>query len=259
MPRTASPRHRSFAHLVFSALLWLIPTTLLAQELRIAVAANFVEAMQRIAADFTAQTGHQVVLSPGSSGRIYAQITAGAPYDLFFSADQAKPAALEQAGLIVPGSRFTYAVGGLALWSARPGFLDHGPRPLERGDFNRLALANPRLAPYGQAATEVLERLGLTASTEAKWVRGENIAHAYQYVATGNADLGFIALSQLRGSGHSGKGSYWVVPRALYSPIRQDAVQLLRARAKPSAEAFLRHMRGDGAAAIMAGLGYQRP
>jgi len=239
--------------------LWLIPAPLLAHDLHIAVAANFVEAMQRIAADFEAQTAHRVVLSSGSSGRIYAQIGNGAPYDLFFSADQAKPEALEQAGLVVPGSRFTYAVGGLALWTTHPGLLDDGPGPLERGEFNKLALANPLLAPYGQAAVETLEKLGLKASTEAKWVRGENIAHAYQYVSTGNADLGFIALSQLLGSGHAGTGSSWVVPTTLYSPIRQDAVQLLRAKANPAAEAFLRHMRGDNAAAIMAELGYQRP
>lgn len=254
-------RHLLFGRrrvLVALLLAWFAPLADAATA-HVAVASNFAGAMERIARAFEANSSHRVTLSTGSSGRIVAQIQRGAPYDLFLSADQAKPAALEQQGRIVADSRFTYAVGALALWSPRPGFVDDGPARLRSGEFNKLALANPTLAPYGQAAVEVLEALGLREATEAKWVRGENIAHAYQFVSTGNADLGFVALSQLLSDQHEGAGSTWVVPPALYRPIRQDAVLLERGVDNPAARALLEFLRGDTAAQIMAGLGYTKP
>lgn len=232
-------------------------STAAAEDVHAAVAANFAAAMKEIVVQFENKNAeHKVILSFGSSGKIFAQIRHGAPFQLFLSADQEKPAELEQAGLTVAGSRFTYAVGGLVLWSATPGFVDSSYANLKSGNFNKLSLANPKLAPYGAAAVEVLEALGLKTATESKWVMGENIAQAYQFAATGNADLGFVALSQVMDGGRVTTGSGWVIPSDLHTPIRQDAVLLKRGENSAGAKALLEFLRSDEARAIMRSSGY---
>lgn len=225
-----------------------------AAEVQVAVASNFTAPMQRIAAEFERDTGHRARLAFGSSGKFYSQIRNGAPFQVFLSADAETPARLEQDGLAVPGSRFTYAVGTLVLWSATPGYVDGEGAVLRQGGFRHLALANPRHAPYGRAAVEALERLGL--QLQPKFVQGENIAQAHQFVATGNAELGFVALSQVLRDGRIGTGSAWVVPASLHGPIRQDAVLLAAGRGNAAAEALVRYLRGEKARAVIRAFGY---
>lgn len=227
-----------------------------ADTVTVAVASNFTAPMSDIAAAFERETGHEVRLAFGSSGKIVAQIRQGAPFDAFFSADQAKPEALQTLGLAVPDSRFTYAIGALALWSSRPDLPLEGAGVLRQGDYHKLALANPRLAPYGEAAVEVLDGLALTESTRPHWVQGENIAQTYQFVRTGNATLGFVALSQIMTEGDVRSGSVWIVPDDLHSPIRQDAVLLRRGEDNDGARAFMDYMRGEDARAIIHDYGY---
>ncbi|MCW8193740.1 molybdate ABC transporter substrate-binding protein [Proteobacteria bacterium 005FR1] len=227
-----------------------------AEQIHAAVAANFMAPMKELVAQFEKDSGHKVSLSFGSSGKIFAQIQHGAPFQVFFSADQAKAKALEDAGLVVPGSRFTYAIGALALWSAQPDFVGKSYARLKDGDFNKLALANPKLAPYGAAAVNVLEALQLKQGTRSKWVQGENIAQTYQFVATGNADLGFVALSQIMDKGKIREGSAWIVPSEFHSPIRQDAVLLKSAENSAGAKALLDYLRGDEAHSIIHAYGY---
>lgn len=247
----------------FKKLPWLILGCLaanqaVAEEVHAAVAANFTEAMKSVVERFEAETGHEVVLSFGSSGKLLAQIQNGAPFEVFLSADQAKPEALEKVGAVVESSRFTYAVGALALWSTMPGFIENDYSRLTSGDFNKLALANPKLAPYGLAATQVLDALDLSESTQSKWVQGENIAQTYQFVATGNANLGFVALSQIMSDGHVNEGSSWIVPSELYRPIRQDAVLLERGADNEAAKALLDYLKNSTAAhEIIHSYGYQ--
>lgn len=227
-----------------------------AAEVKVAVAANFTAPMQQIAAQFERDTGHRAQLAFGSSGKLYAQIKNGAPFQVFLSADEDKPAALVGEGLAVADSRFTYAVGRLALWSARPGYVDAKGEVLKQGAFRRLAVANPKTAPYGAAAMETLNRLGLSAALEAKLVQGENIAQAYQFVASGNAELGFVALSQVMQNGKIATGSAWLVPDTLHAPIRQDAVLLVSGRGNVAARALLEYMKGDKALRIVRNYGY---
>lgn len=228
-----------------------------AETISAAVASNFTEAMKAIAYEFEIRSGHQVQLSFGSSGKFYAQIKQGAPYELFFSADQLKPALLEQEGLTAPGSRFTYAIGTLALWSADPTKVDAEAKVLTEGDFKKLAIANPKLAPYGAAAIETLQALGIESSTRNKLVQGENIAQAYQFAATGNAELGLVALSQIIDEGKIKTGSAWIVPANLYTPIRQDAVLLRHAEQSKAARQLLAFVRSEQARALIATYGYQ--
>jgi molybdate transport system substrate-binding protein len=235
----------------------LMLTSVHAEPVHVAVAANFTAAMKDIAAQFEQNTGHKVVLSFGSSGKLFAQIQHGAPFEVFLSADQAKPRALQEAGMVADNSRFTYAIGALALWSREPGFVDDKAGRLRDVDFHKLALANPRLAPYGAAAVEVLESMNLVQETKAKWVMGENIAQTYQFTASGNADLGFVALSQIMAEGHIKGGSSWIVPADLYEPIRQDAVLLKSASEDAAAKALLAYLKGDEAKAIIESYGYK--
>lgn len=228
-----------------------------AEEILIAVASNFTAPMTELARRFEQATGHEVELAFGSSGRFYAQISNGAPFQIFFSADQDKPLRLEANGLAVPGTRFTYALGSLVLWTADQARVVAGPESLATGDFRRLALANPRLAPYGQAAVEVLEALNLVAATRAKWVQGENIAQTFQFVSTGNAELGLVALSQVAEEGRISTGSGWVVPRDLHAPIRQDAVLLQSAARCRACRDFLAFLRGAQARSITTTYGYR--
>lgn len=231
-----------------------------AAEVTVAVAANFAAPMQQIARAFAQDTGHQAVVSLGATGSFYAQIRNGAPFHVFLSADDETPQRLEREGLAVAGTRFTYALGQLVLWSPQAGRVDDRGEVLRTGSFPRLAIASPRLAPYGQAAMQVLDRMGVTAQWQPRLVVGENIAQAYQFVATGNASLGFVALSQVlvddRIGGRIREGSAWIVPPSLHDPLRQDAVLLSRGQGNPAATALLAYLRGDKARAVIRAHGY---
>ena len=193
----------------------------------------------------------------GSSGKFFAQIKQNAPFDVFLSADQEKPNALKKDRLIVAGSQFTYALGALVLWSPKPGLVDEQGRVLERGGYHKLALANPKLAPYGKAAVEVLTKVGLLERTRPHWVLGENISQAYQFVASGNVDLGFLAVSQVMADGKIAKGSYWKIPAELYQPIRQDAVLLQRGKDNLAARELLAFLKSEQVLSIARKYGYQ--
>lgn len=228
-----------------------------AADVSVAVAANFTAPMQKIAAAFEADTGNKATLAFGATGAFYAQIKNGAPFQMLLSADDETPARLEKEGLAVTGTRFTYATGRLVLWSAQPGGVDDKGDVLTTGTFERIALANPKLAPYGAAAVEVLTRLKLLERLQPRFVQGENIAQTYQFVATGNALLGFVALSQVMVDGRITKGSAWVVPVSLHSPIRQDAVILAAGKNSPAAAALASYLKGDKARAIIRSYGYE--
>ena len=223
-----------------------------ADEVRVAVAANFAEAAREIGRLFEEETGHQAVFSVGSTGQLYAQITQDAPFDVFLAADQARPERAVEEGHAVPGSLFTYALGRLVLFSREPGLVT-GPEVLGSAHTARIAIANPETAPYGAAAIETMRRLGVLDSLQSRLVRGNNIAQAFQFVETGNAGIGFVALSQL--AGHEG-GSRWPVPDDLHAPIAQDAVLLVKGSDNPAAAAFLGFLAGETARTVMARLGY---
>ena len=228
----------------------------MADEVQVAVAANFTLPMQRIAADFERDTGHKALMSFGATGRFYAQIKNGAPFELLLSADDETPIRLASEGAAVADSRFTYAIGRLVLWSAQAGVVDAQGAVLKAGSFRHLAIANPKTAPYGAAAVEVLTGLGLLDAVGPKLVQGENIAQAQQFVASGNAELGFVALSQVWRDGKLTSGSAWLVPTTLHTPIRQGAVLLNLGRDKPAALALLRYLQGDKARAVIRSFGY---
>jgi molybdate transport system substrate-binding protein len=242
-------------HVAF-CLLFAVARFALAGEVSVAVAANFTAPMREIAARFELETGHKARLSFGSSGKFFAQIQNGAPFEVFLSADDEKPARLEAVGATLPGSRFTYAVGRLVLWSADDGLIDDGPKVLRKGGFAHLAIANPALAPYGAAAVAALKALGAYDGVAGKLVQAENIAQAYQFVATGNAELGFVAMSQVMLEGKLRSGSAWPVPAELHAPIRQDAVVLARAAGNPAAAALVEYLRGDKAKTVISSFGY---
>ena len=227
-----------------------------AKSIQVAVATNFSHTMKNLVTEFEKTSDYQVALSFGSSGKFYAQIKQGAPYELFFSADQAKPDALQKDGLVIAANRFTYAIGRLAVWTARPDFANKIETILTQGAFNKLAIANPKVAPYGAAALQVLRHLALIDRTQSKWVQGSNIAQTYQFVHSGNADLGFIALSQIVGKHKLQKGSYWLVPDAMHNPIKQDVVLLSRAAESLGAKAFLDFIHTDKAQNIITQFGY---
>lgn len=227
-----------------------------AAEVRAAVAANFARPIRTLAAAFEAQTGHTIVVSLGSTGKLYAQIRHGAPFDVLLAADSATPQKLQVEGLAVAGTRFTYAMGRLALWSAQPGYVDAGGEVLRTGTFERLAIADPKLAPYGVAAVEVLAKLGELERLKPRLVTGENIGQAWQFVSTRNAPLGFVALSQILVDGRLGAGSAWFVPAHLYTPIRQDAVLLEPGAGNDGAKALLAFLRSASARRMIRDAGY---
>ncbi len=237
----------------------LMSTAVSAGEVSAAVASNFAAPMDRIVALFQHETGHTVSVSLGSSGKLYAQIVAGAPFDVFLSADDEIPKRLTNEGLAVVGSRFAYATGKLVLWSARPGFVDDEGKILRKGGYSNLAIAEPKLAPYGRAAKEVLEKLAMWNSMRDKLVIGENITQTWQFAATENAELAFIALSQVMRDGKVTQGSWWVVPEDLHKPIRQSAVLLTGAKDKAAAQAFLDFLKSKRAAAVIRSFGYELP
>ncbi|SDM56164.1 molybdate ABC transporter substrate-binding protein [Polaromonas sp. JS666] len=229
----------------------------LAEEIQVAVAANFTAPMKLIAADFEKDTGHKAVLTFGATGKFYAQISNGAPFEVFLAADDETPARLEKEGAAVNGSRFTYATGKLVLWSAQPGLVDAQGEVLKKGDFKRIAIAAPKLAPYGAAAVETMNKLGLQAALEPKLVQGESIGQAFSFVSTGNAELGFIALSQVYEGGKIKSGSAWIVPDKLHSPIRQDAVLLAKAKDSKAAAQLMAYLKTDKAKAVIRAFGYE--
>lgn len=246
----------AFRKLGIALALWGATAVTWAEEISVAVAANFTAPMQQIAAEFEKSTGHKAQLIFGSTGKFYAQIKEGAPFQLLLAADDETPTKLVKEGLGVAGSQFTYAMGKLVLWSPKPGFVDDKGEVLKSGKFEHLANANPKLAPYGLAAMETLKALGLADALQPKIVLAENITQAQQYIASGNAELGFIAFSQIHKDGKLIDGSYWLVPAKYYSPIRQDAVILAKAKGHAAVEALAGFLKSDAATQIIQSYGY---
>ncbi len=228
-----------------------------ADEVQVAVAANFTAPMQIIAALFERDTGHKASLAFGATGKFHAQIVNGAPFEVLLAADDETPARLEKEGHGMAGSRFTYAIGKLVLWSADPALVDARGEVLSKGNFKHLALANPKTAPYGAAAIEVMTKLGVLPSLQARFVQGENISQTQQFISTGNAELGFVAMSQAFKDGKVVSGSAWVVPANLYSPIRQDAIALAKGKDKPAAAALLSYLKSAKAQGVIKSFGYE--
>lgn len=227
-----------------------------ADEVQVAVAANFTAPMKVIAAQFEQETGHKVLASYGATGKFYSQIQNGAPFDILLAADDETPVKLDKENATVANSRFTYAIGKLVLWSAQPGVVDAKGDVLKTGKFDHIAVANPKLAPYGLAAQETLQKLNLFTTLQPKFVTGENIGQTYQFVASAAAPLGFVAMSQVYEDNKLKSGSAWVVPATLYSPIRQDAVILTKGGSKPAVTSFITYLKGDKAKAVIRSYGY---
>jgi molybdate transport system substrate-binding protein len=230
-----------------------------AGEVRLALAAHFAAPWARISPAFTAATGHQVLVSTGASGKFYSQIKAGAPFDVLLSADAHIPAKLLQENLAVKGSAYTYAVGALVLWSSQPGLVDDQGAVLATGRFRHMALANPKLAPYGAAAEQVLRARGLAQALAPRLVTAESVGQAYQFISTGNAELGFVSLAQVMVPGRPIPGSHWRVPPALHAPLQHDAVLLNPGAQNPAAHALLAYLRSAPAQAVMVAHGYTLP
>ena len=229
-----------------------------AGEARIAVASNFNAAIHALKPKFEAATDHTLTVSTGSTGKLYAQIRNGAPFDVFLAADKRRPRKLDEAGHVADGGRFTYAQGRIALWSPEPERVE-GPETLAEADFRHLAIANPETAPYGLAARQTLKSLGQWRALQGRTVRGENIGQAHQFVAGGTAELGFVALSQISGPNEPEQGSRWVVPERHHEPIRQQAALLAGAGDKPAARAFVDFLHGAKAAEVIRSFGYTVP
>jgi molybdate transport system substrate-binding protein len=252
------PKARALPALMLAALAALLATApnVHADEVSVAVAANFAGPLAKIGEGFTAATGHTLTVSAGSTGKFYSQIVAGAPFEVLIAADDETPRKLIAEGHAVQGSNFTYATGKLVLWSAQPGYVDDQGAVLAAGRFTHLAIANPKLAPYGQAGMEVMKARGVADAIAAKLVTAESIAQAYQFIATRNAELGFVALSQVAMPGRPVTGSYWRVPPSLYGEIRQDAVLLKTGERNAAAGALLNYLKGAPAKAVIASYGY---
>jgi molybdate transport system substrate-binding protein len=234
----------------------LFPAAVLADEVQVAVAANFTAPLQQIAPGFEQATGHKIVPAFGATGKFYAQIRNGAPFEILLAADDETPTKLVKENAAVAGSQFTYAKGKLVLWSAKEAIVDAKGEVLKKAGFDHLALANPKLAPYGAAAVEAMKALGVYDTLSPKFVTAENIGQTYQFVKSGNALLGFIALSQVTKENKITAGSAWVVPANLYQPIKQDAVMLEKGKSKPAAEALMKYLQGDQAKAVIKSYGY---
>ncbi len=242
----------------FSLFLFLLVLTVSshAGTARIAVASNFAPTIKMLAAAYQADSGHQLQLAFGSTGKHYAQIHHGAPFDAFFAADARRPQLLEKTGQAITNSHFTYAIGQLVLWSSNPSMIKNDDSVLETSTFRYLAMANPKLAPYGFAAREFLRATGREKKLKARLIFGENISQTYQFVASGNAELGFIAWSQLKRPGHKIPGSWWRVPENTYTPIQQQALLL---NDNPVAKDFLKFVRSSQGRAIIQSFGYRLP
>ena len=228
-----------------------------ADVVQVAVAANFTAPARALAEVFARTTGHEAKLSFGATGAFYTQIKNGAPFDVLLAADDERPARLEKEGDTVAGSRFTNATGHLVLWSAKPGFVDDQGAVLKGGHFGKIAIANPKNAPYGAAAVEAMEKLGLAATLQPKLVTGESIGQTFNFIATGNAELGFVALAQVLEGGKLKSGSMWVVPAQYHAPIIQDAVILNRAASNPAAKAWMELLKTPQSKALIRSYGYE--
>ncbi|HEV2530133.1 molybdate ABC transporter substrate-binding protein [Phenylobacterium sp.] len=250
MTRRRLPRIGAVLGLLFASL----AAPAMAEDTQVAVAANFTEPAKEIAAAFTAATGHKAILSFGASGQFYTQMAHGAPYEVFLSADADRPKKAEQDGLGVPGTRFTYAIGRLVLFSKTPGLVDAAGAVLKTGRFNKLAIADPAAAPYGVAAVQTMRRLGVYDAVKPKMVMGSSLTQAYQFTATGAAELGFVALSQVI---NDPGGSRWLVPATDHAPIDQQAILLFTGAKNPAAKAFLAFLKGPQAIAIIKRYGYE--
>lgn len=233
----------------------MISMPLAAQEISIAVAANFTDATRDIVPLFEKATGHKVRVSFGSTGKLYSQIENGAPFEVFLAADSKRPQKAEAEGLAIKGSRFTYAMGKLVLWSLQSGRFDNAETWLNKANFAHLAIANPKTAPYGLAAQQVMEHLGMWDNLRSKVVRGDSISQTFQFVASGNAEVGFVAMSQVRAWKES-KGTLWDIPQNYYAPIEQQAVLLKRGEGRAAAKAFLEFLKGAEARKVITGYGY---
>lgn len=246
--------------IVFSFLLCAWSTCSLsvcAAEVSVAVAANFTAPMKKIAVEFERDTGHKANLAFGATGAFYTQIKNGAPFGVLLAADDETPAKIEKEGAGVAGTRFTYATGKLVLWSKKAGFVDSKGEVLKSGQFDKIAVANPKLAPYGAATMQVLAKLGLTDAIAPKVVEGSNIGQAFQFVSSENAALGFVALSQVFENGAIKEGSGWIIPTSMYSPIKQDALLLNSGKDNEAAAALMKYLRGDKAKAVILSYGYE--
>ena len=250
-------RFISFLSTMLAVMLAAMPVQ--AAEVSVAVASNFTVALDQIISKFELASGHHVLVSSGSTGKLYAQINHGAPFDVFLSADSERPQRMELEKLAVNGSRFTYAAGRLVLWSPKAGMVDAGGQVLRQGTFQHLAIANPKTAPYGAAARDVLENLDLLKALQTRLVQGEDIGQTFQFVASGNAELGFVSLAQVKAAAPNYQGSYWLVPQTLHRPILQQAVLLEKGRNNLAARDFLVFLKGSAARAIIEHNGYTVP
>lgn len=239
---------------VFAVLTLGVAPQLQAADLTVAVASNFTAPMRELAAAFKTDSGNKLVPSFGASGTLFAQIKNGAPFAVFMSADQTFTQKAIDEGLAVKGTEFTYAIGKLVLWSPISGMVDEKGEILKTGVFKHLAIGNPELAPYGRAAKETMDKLGLWDSLEPRIVQGENITQTFEFVSTGNAEIGFVALSQVEG-----EGSKWVVPQEMYTPIKQDAVLLKKGKESAAAKSFIKFLKSEKARKIISGSGYTLP
>ncbi len=228
-----------------------------AAEVKVAVAANFAQPMKEIAVEFEKETGHKVALSQGATGKFYAQISNGAPFEIFLSADDETPGKLVREGKAVAGTQFTYAIGRLVLWSPNASLVDQGGGVLKTDKFKFLSIANARVAPYGRAAVQTMQKLGVLTALEPRVVQGESISQTHQFVSSGNAQLGFVALSQVWEGGKLKSGSAWIVPEEMHEPLRQDVVLLNPGRDSKAAAALMAYLKSDKAAKIIERFGYK--
>jgi molybdate transport system substrate-binding protein len=247
----------AYLHLIFVLATLLFASAAQAAEVKVAVAANFAQTLKDIAVEFEKDTGHKISISQGASGKFYAQISNGAPFEVFLSADDETPTKLVREGKAVAGSQFTYATGRLVLWSPDATLVDQEASVLKSEKFRHLAIANAKVAPYGMAAVQTMQKLGLLAKLEPRVVQGESIAQAFQFVSSGNAQLGFVALSQVWENGQLKSGSAWMVPEAMHEPLHQDAVLLNPGKEVPAANSLLNYLKSDKARKIMERYGYR--
>lgn len=236
---------------------WLLSVAAQAAEVKVAVAANFALTMKDIAAEFEKDTGHKVSLTQGATGKFYAQITNGAPFEVFLSADDETPSRLIKEGKAVSGTQFTYAVGRLVLWSPDPSLVDQGGGVLKTDRFKFLSIANARVAPYGRAAVQTMQKLGVLTAIEPRVVQGESITQTHQFVSSGNAQLGFVALSQVWENGRLKSGSAWIVPEDMHEQLKQDAVLLNPGKDSKAAVALVDYLKSDKARKIIDRYGYK--
>ena len=243
--------------LILSLLGALLAAQVYAAEVKVAVAANFAKPLEEITVQFEKDTGHKVLATPGATGKFYAQIINGAPFEVLISADDETPRKLAREAKAIAETQFTYAIGTLALWSPDTNLVDHGGGVLKTDKFKFLAIANAKVAPYGQAAVQTMLKLGVLTKLEPRVVQGENIAQTYQFVTSGNAQLGFVALSQITENGKLKSGSAWSVPQEFHDQIKQDAILLNNGKDSMAAKALLEFLKSDKAKKIIASYGYK--